>query len=70
MEEYWIYKAHNLKIKTLDFTVSNLLIIFLDNSALIGGVIKATNSIVKLTDSLFEYNIAYYGGVIQIDNEA
>lgn len=64
MEELWISKV--LSSRTIDLNSTVILVFFIniDNSALIGGVIKATSSIVKLTDSLFEYNIGYYGGVI------
>ena len=59
-----------MKIPTQNFTVIYNFLVIIDNSALNGGVIKASDTIVILKNSVFEYNIAYYGGVMQIDNDA
>ena len=37
---------------------------------MIGGVLKITSSTVLLSGSYFYYNLAYYGGVLEMDNEA
>jgi hypothetical protein len=42
----------------------------LDNSAFRGGVIKASSSSISITGSTFQYNYAFEGGVIQVDNDA
>lgn len=49
---------------------SLILTAFLDNSGLIGGVIRATSSNVTIIGSTYEYNVAFQGGVIQLDNNA
>ncbi len=64
MEEFSIFYHPTLKIMAHDSTVIYFHLIILDNSALNGGVIKASSSIIDLTDSIFEYNMAYYAGVI------
>eukprot|EP00347_Sterkiella_histriomuscorum_P001563 403371552 len=43
---------------------------FTYNSAFYGGVIKCSQCNLDLTDSIFENNIAYDGGVIILDNSA
>eukprot|EP00347_Sterkiella_histriomuscorum_P023840 403333206 len=43
---------------------------FTYNSAFYGGVIKCSQCNLDLTDSIFENNIAYDGGVILLDNSA
>jgi hypothetical protein len=43
---------------------------YYNNSAIQGGVIKATGSNIQLTESIFRYNYAQEGAVVQIDNDA
>jgi hypothetical protein len=52
------------KCKVLE-TLTNL-----DNSAFRGGVIKASSSSITITGSKFQYNYAFEGGAIQVDNDA
>jgi hypothetical protein len=42
----------------------------IDNSALKGGAIKATNSRVSLTGSVFKQNYAFVGCAIKVDNDS
>ena len=43
---------------------------FLDNSALLGGVLRVTASSITLSGSYFLYNLAFYSGVLELDNAA
>ena len=43
---------------------------YYNNSAIQGGVVKATGSNIQLTESIFRYNYAQEGAVVQIDNDA
>lgn len=58
-----------MRILHQTFTV-RLYSYIIDNTALNGGVIKASNSRIDLSSSIFRNNMAYYAGVIQIDNDA
>ena len=42
----------------------------IDNSAFRGGVIKASSSSINIEGTKFQYNYAFEGGVIQVDNDA
>ena len=41
----------------------------LDNSAFRGGVIKASSSRINIIGSKFQFNYAFEGGVIHVENE-
>jgi hypothetical protein len=51
------------KCKILE-TLTNL-----DNSAFRGGVIKASSSRINIIGSKFQFNYAFEGGVIHVENE-
>ena len=56
----------------LHFSVNPIYLsnICVDNSALIGGVIKASSSYIELILTQFKYNLASSAGVMQLDNSA